>query len=101
MSVSPISSNIINLLTQQPVTAKPETGLSGGGFADVFTEAMNTASATDSADKLSTIDLLTGQSDDFSGLMIDAQKAEISLNLALQLRSKVLEAYKEIMGMQV
>jgi len=33
--------------------------------------------------------------------MLDAQKAEITLNLAIQLRNKVLDAYKEIMNMQV
>ena len=77
---------------------------SGGGaasFSDILTDAMSTASEADLTDKQSTLELLAGQADDFSGLMIDAQKAEISLNLALQLRNKILDAYKEIMNMQV
>lgn len=100
MSISPISSNIINLLSESPVTSKT-TDSPSGSFSDILTEAMNTVSETDSADKASTLELLSGGSDDFSGLLLDAQKAEISLNLALQIRNKMLEAYKEIMTMQV
>jgi flagellar hook-basal body complex protein FliE len=36
-----------------------------------------------------------------SGLLLDAQKAEISLNLALQIRNKVIDAYNDIIKMQV
>ncbi len=100
MDISPISSNIINMLSEAPDTPKA----SGGGaasFSDILTDAMSTASEADLTDKQSTLELLAGQADDFSGLMIDAQKAEISLNLALQLRNKILDAYKEIMNMQV
>jgi flagellar hook-basal body complex protein FliE len=88
------------MLSEAPDTPKA----SGGGaasFSDILTDAMSTASEADLTDKQSTLELLAGQADDFSGLMIDAQKAEISLNLALQLRNKILDAYKEIMNMQV
>ena len=100
---SPLPPNLINLLN--PVAAAtgvsefgtPETG----SFADVLTESFKTASQTDSSDKISALELLTGQSDDMSGLLLDAAKAEISLNLALQIRNKVIDAYNEIMRMQV
>ncbi|MDR1330051.1 MAG: flagellar hook-basal body complex protein FliE [Oscillospiraceae bacterium] len=36
-----------------------------------------------------------------SGMLLDAQKAEIALNLALQIRNKVLDAYNDIIRMQV
>jgi len=76
-------------------------GESGGSFANILTEALNTASLADSADKASALELLMGQSDDLTGLILDAQKAELSLNLALQIRNKVIDAYNEIMRMQV
>lgn len=102
MTINPLSSNIVNLLSQEPLvsTARTASGASGS-FADIFTEAMNTVSATDAADKVSTLTLLSGQTDDMAGLIIDSQKAEIALSLALSLRNKVLEAYTEIMRMQV
>ena len=102
MNISPLSSNIINLLSEEPVTSRSAALQSpSGNFTDIFTEAMNNVKDTDTADKASAVELLTGQTDDMSGLMLDMQKAEISLNLALQMRSKVLEAYNEIMRMQV
>ena len=100
MTINPLSSNIINLLSAEPLSSAP-SGLNGGGFADIFTEAMNTVSAADAADKASAMALLAGQTDDMAGLMIDSQKAEIALSLALSLRNKVLDAYTEIMRMQV
>ena len=100
MSVNPISSNIINLLSPEPVSSKNSEIISGG-FADIFAEAFNTVEVTDKSDKASAIELLTGQSDDMSGLLLDAEKAELSLSLALQMRNKVLDAYDEIMRMQV
>jgi len=101
MAVNPISSNIVNLLSPEPLATTKNSSDATGGFADIFTEAMNSASTTDTADQASTLALLSGQTDDISGLMIDSQKAEIALNLALSLRNKVLDAYTEIMRMQV
>ena len=113
MSLSPISSNIVNLLSEEPVKSTTrllaDSGLlaadgvltANGSFSDIFTEAFKNVAETDVADKLSAVELLTGQTDDMSGLLLDAQKAEIALNLALQLRNKALDAYNEIMRMQV
>jgi len=77
------------------------TGLTDGSFSNILTDALDTASQADLADKASSLELLMGQSDDLSGVMIAAQKAELSLNLALQIRNKFIDAYNEIMRMQV
>ncbi len=100
MEINPISSNIIDLLSKAPDKSQA-SGSASASFSDILTDAMKTATEADLNDKQSTLELLAGQADDFSGLLIDAQKAEISLNLALQLRNKILDAYKEIMNMQV
>ena len=103
MNISPLSSNLINLVADDRITfgtsddAKDLTG----SFADILTNSFQTAAEADAADKVSSLQLLTGQSDDLSGLLLDAQKAELSLNLALQIRNKVIDAYNEIMRMQV
>lgn len=73
----------------------------GTSFSGILSEAMQNAQQTDTADKISGLELLTGQSDDLSGVMLDVQKAEIALNLTLQIRNKMMDAYKEIMQMQV
>ena len=105
MNISPLSSNLINLLSNDALkfdsNKLPDSELSKGSFADILTESLATASSADAVDKISSLELLTGQSDDLSGLMLDMQKAEISLNLAIQIRNKVVDAYNEIMRMQV
>lgn len=101
MSISPISSNIVNLLSTEPVKSAGSALGTEGSFSDILTEAFNTAVDTDLTDKSSALELLSGQADDMSGLLLDAEKAEIALNLTLQIRNKVVDAYNEIMSMQV
>lgn len=100
MSLSPISSNLVNLLIDEPLKSGTSAENSNE-FSDIFNEALNNVADTDKADKASSVQLLAGQADDMSGLLLDAQKAEIALNLTLQLRNKVVDAYNEIMRMQV
>jgi flagellar hook-basal body complex protein FliE len=102
MSIDSISSNIVNLLNNEAVSLGSGrlTGQSGD-FADILTETLKTADRTDALDKASTLQLLTGEADDLSGILIDAQKAELALQLALQIRNKVIDAYNEVMRMSV
>ena len=103
MSISPIASNMINILSSDnsPFSISSDSGASAETFANILSDTLKTAAEADSADKLSGLQLLTGQSDDLSGLLLDAQKAELSLNLALQIRNKILDAYNEITRMSV
>lgn len=45
--------------------------------------------------------LVTGDVDNLHDVTIAAEKANISLQLTLAIRNKVVEAYKEIMRMQI
>lgn len=45
--------------------------------------------------------LILGEVDNIHEVMVASQKAEISLSFAVEIRNKVLEAYKEIMRIQV
>lgn len=45
--------------------------------------------------------LATGRIEDVSQVVVAAQKAEIALQLTLQLRNRATSAYQEIMRMQV
>jgi len=100
MSVNPLTPHIMQLLNTEPVRAEPKLGASSG-FENILTEAFRTADQTDMKDKGSSLQLLMGESDDLAGLLIDAQKAELSLQLALQIRNKVIDAYNEVMRMSV
>jgi flagellar hook-basal body complex protein FliE len=54
----------------------------------------------DDADKLA-IRLAAGDVEDVHRAMIAMQKAKLALDLTVQVRNKVIEAYQEIMRMQV
>jgi flagellar hook-basal body complex protein FliE len=105
MNINPISSNLVNLLSSDPIG----TGAAGasrasqgqGSFANILSDALDGARNSDAADRASSLALLTGQTDDLVGVMLDIQKAELSLNLALQIRNKVIDAYNEVIRMQV
>ncbi len=42
--------------------------------------------------------LTTGQSDDLHNMMIASQKASLSVSMVVELRNKLLDAYKDIMN---
>jgi len=102
MNINPLSSNLVSLLTSnEAIRFDSNDGQSDSSFANILSESLKTASQADTADKTSALQLLMGQADDLSGLLLDATKAELSLNLALQIRNKVVDAYTEVMRMQV
>lgn len=45
--------------------------------------------------------LATGETSDISDVMISAEKADIALKLMVSVRNKMIDAYQEIMKMQV
>lgn len=52
------------------------------------------------ADRLSS-EMISGENPDIQATMIALTKAELGLNLQVQVRNKVLEAYAEIMRLQI
>jgi len=100
--INPLTNNIVHLFNTEPIkTASEKFTGSESGFADILTESFKAANRTDAIDKGSSMELLMGESDDMAALLIDAQKAELALNLALQIRNKVIDAYNEVMRMSV
>ena len=97
--------NNISMLTalggELPDLSIRQNAEESGDFSNILSEAIKLTEQTDLQDKSGTLSLLTGEADDIAGLMIDAQKSQISLNLTIQLRNKLLEGYQEIMNMQV
>lgn len=70
-------------------------------FSDVLGDIYKLAESTDTEDKQSALSLLTGNVNDISSVMIDSEKAKIALSLTIEIRNKILDAYNQIMNMQV
>ncbi|AFY02997.1 hypothetical protein Bdt_3322 [Bdellovibrio bacteriovorus str. Tiberius] len=45
--------------------------------------------------------LATGKTDNVADVMIAAEKADIALKVMVQVRNKIIDAYQEVMKMQV
>jgi flagellar hook-basal body complex protein FliE len=88
--------------TQYP-SSSPETnkGVNTGGapFAEYFNRAVASVAGSDYVDKTTNIELVTGTLDNLHTATIAAEKAEIMLNLTVQVRNRVVEAYQEVMRM--
>ncbi len=72
-----------------------------GSFADVLRQVFAEANQAELQAARLSEQMLTGQVEDVSQVVIAAQKAELSLQLAIQVRNKLLEAFQEIMRLQV
>ncbi len=70
-------------------------------FSDILSDAVAQYRAENTNSQTQGLNLLTGESGNLSDVMISGEKAKIALNLTVAIRNKAMEAYKEIMNMQV
>ncbi|NLI94170.1 MAG: flagellar hook-basal body complex protein FliE [Peptococcaceae bacterium] len=89
-----------------PLDSKELTGTKGtdkgntdfsGFLKDALTKLDNTQAEAEQA----TIAMATGETDNFHTPVIALEKASLALGLAVTVRNKVLDAYHEIMRMQI
>lgn len=71
------------------------------GFGEYFTEALQNVNDLQLKGQQANIDLAAGRVEDISQVVIATEKASIALQLTTQIRNKAVEAYQEIMRMQV
>jgi len=76
-----------------------KTRTSSRGFGDVIKQAIKRVSDMQIRADQSVEQLLKGETG-IHETMIAGQKADISLRLLLQVRNKVMDAYREVMRMQ-
>ena len=70
-------------------------------FKSVLEGLVEQADKADKADKAANFDLMTGEVENFHDVIIKGQEAELALALTVQIRNKLVDAYTEIMRMQV
>lgn len=107
MFITPI--NKINSLSElnklgqlNNTNSSSENSISGQvPFKNVFTQALNDYKESEMQVNNDIYNLATGQSDDLHNLMINTKKAEMSLELFVQLRNKAVDAYKELINMGI
>ncbi len=93
----------VSLLDQQRTSSAPRKSAESsneGVFTGMLQAAQQQIKATETAAQQSVVGLLSGQGVDVHDAMIATQKADITFELALQVRNKAVAAYQQMMGMQ-
>jgi flagellar hook-basal body complex protein FliE len=83
-----------------PMLAPTASG-SGPAFASVFREAVNKVETFQQNAQQSVDRFLSGEGEDLHKVALASQQADLSFQLFLQMRNKVVSAYQEIMKLQV
>jgi flagellar hook-basal body complex protein FliE len=100
MSIQPISQ--VNQLISPQISSAGKT--TDSPFKMLFDSAMNnldnTNQLTKTADQMS-LDFAVGKIDNIADVMVAQEKASVALQYTVQLRNKLLDAYNEIMRMQL
>ena len=84
---------------QQTVTAQKTEG--GSPFSDIFQSAIDAVRETDAEKTQLEYLMATGQLDNPALLTIASTKAQLSVELLVQLRNKSMDAYNDLMKMSV
>lgn len=86
---------------QVPIQKQGASGSNGDDFAQMLMDTMKEVNQTQLDSQSLQNDFMAGQPVEFHDLMIAMEKAGTAMQLTLQVRNKVLEAYQEMMRMQV
>ena len=70
-------------------------------FGEYLSNALDQVNQLQQESQQASIDLAAGKIQDVSQAVIATEKATIALQLTMQVRNKVVDAYQEIMRMQV
>jgi flagellar hook-basal body complex protein FliE len=84
-----------------PALPSPAAPTGGEAFQSVFTEAVSTVQNFNQNAQSSINNFLSGEGEELHQVAIKTQQAELSFDLFMQVRNKLVSAYQEIMRMQV
>jgi len=101
MSIAPIGLSYIPIPEVPPIGQAERAEQGSASFGEMLNNAIKDVNdAKVKADNL-TLGFLTGEVKDFHTVAIALQESSITMQMAIEVRNKVLEAYQEIARMQV
>ncbi|MBU5594954.1 flagellar hook-basal body complex protein FliE [Amphibacillus sp. MSJ-3] len=80
---------------------KTENSSTDNQFSNQLKQALEQLNNAQLETEMKTEMLVNGQIDQLHDVMIAAQKSSLSMSLAVEVQSKVIDAYNEMMRMQV
>lgn len=77
------------------------TGANGQGFKQALMDALYSASDLEKEQEMLGEKFVLGELDNLHDLTIATQKADVAVQTIVEIRNKIVDAYKEIMRMQI
>lgn len=96
MKIEPIKS--LNLFKEE---APDKVAESDGSFTGLLSDKLREVQDMQDQSDIEAQKLASGETSDVHTAMMAAEKAELSLQYTMAIRNKLIEAYQEIMRMQV
>lgn len=105
MNVEAMYSSLLNGITPQDgLAGSNAVAVNGAGeaqaFENVLSQTMESLNGQQVASNEAITGLITGDVDNLHNVMIQTTEAQLSLELAIQVRNKAIEAYNDVKNMQ-
>lgn len=71
------------------------------GFGDLLKQALQEVNQASAQAEVEARNLMTGEGADMHSAMLAVQKADLSFQMMMAVRSKLIDAYREVMRMQM
>ena len=101
--------NIPQMPSLNPVSGASKSGQGSGApgaqgettFGDLLKQALQEVNQASAQSEDEARNLMTGESADMHTAMLAVQKADLSFQMMMAVRSKLIDAYREVMRMQM
>ena len=94
LQLTPVKTSFVeNLSNKQQVETK--------SFGEFLSDSLKEVNTLKRQSEIANMKLAAGQVEDISEVVVASEKASIALQLTMQVRNKMVEAYQEVMRMQV
>jgi flagellar hook-basal body complex protein FliE len=97
--IGPINPNLQAPEIRRPRELVKEQG--GTSFGETLRDAITTVNNAQKESDMAVQKLMTGESQDLHATLIAVQKADLSFQMMMQVRNKIIQAYQEIMRTQI
>lgn len=92
--------NPLSELGRTPVSAG-QGAADGANFGDILKAALQEVDAAQHTSEQEARNLMTGGATDMHSAILAVQKADVSFQMMMAVRSKLIDAYREVMRMQM
>jgi len=100
-AVSPRSATEIKRVTDQNINTEKNKKSEKSSFNEILKESITNLDSNITSTQESLENIISGKSDDIHSYIVESEKTAVNLQMTLQVRNKIVDAYNEIMRMQV